>query len=105
LGWKKGMDYTIDNVKYVEFEHWPSPPKNANRKFRLKPQKFSSTINFPITQDLNIKVGNVCVTQIPVNANIATTGHKLQGMSKDILIVNNWNLELQMYQLGIRCSI
>lgn len=88
---RKVWTTSIDNVKYVEFEHWPSPPKNANRKFRLKPQKFSSTINFPITQDLNIKVGNVCVTQIPVNANIATTGHKLQGMSKDILIVNNWN--------------
>jgi len=88
---RKVWTTNIDNVKYVEFEHWPNPPKNARRKFRLKPQKFSSAINFPITQDCNIKVGNVCITQIPINANIATTGHKLQGMSKDTLIVNNWN--------------
>ena len=27
------------------------------------------------------------------NSNIATTGHKLQGMSKDILIVNDWNYQ------------
>ena len=27
---------------------------------------------------------------MPVNCNIATTGHKLQGMSKDALIVNSW---------------
>ena len=25
-----------------------------------------------------------------VNCNIATTGHKLQGMSKDTLIINSW---------------
>ena len=36
-------------------------------------------------------LGNVSVTQLPVNSNIATTGHKLQGMSKDTLIVNSWN--------------
>ena len=31
------------------------------------------------------------MTQLPVNCNIATTGHKLQGMSKDALIVNSWD--------------
>ena len=38
-----------------------------------------------------MKLGNVSVTQFAVNSNIATTGHKLQGMSKDTLIINNWN--------------
>ena len=28
---------------------------------------------------------------MPVNCNIATTGHKLQGTSKDSLIVNSWS--------------
>ncbi len=27
---------------------------------------------------------------IPANSNDATTGHKLQGMSKDIIIVSSW---------------
>ena len=30
------------------------------------------------------------ITQIPVNINDATTGHKLQGMSKDMLIIVSW---------------
>jgi hypothetical protein len=28
--------------------------------------------------------------QIPANTNDATTGHKLQGMSKDVIIVTSW---------------
>jgi hypothetical protein len=28
--------------------------------------------------------------QIPANINDATTGHKLQGMSKDVIIVSSW---------------
>ena len=28
--------------------------------------------------------------QIPANSKYATTGHKLQGMSKDLLIVSSW---------------
>ena len=40
-----------------------------------------------------MKIGNVSVTQIAVNSNIATTGHKLQGMSKDSLIVTDWNYQ------------
>jgi hypothetical protein len=28
--------------------------------------------------------------QIPVNSNDATTGHKLQGISKDVIIITSW---------------
>jgi hypothetical protein len=28
--------------------------------------------------------------QIPANINDATTGHKLQGMSKDVIVVSSW---------------
>jgi hypothetical protein len=30
------------------------------------------------------------MNQIPANSNDATTGHKLQGMSKDLIIVLSW---------------
>ena len=43
-----------------------------------------------VTNDIRILIGNA-ITQIPVNPNIATTGHKLQGISKNTLIVNNWD--------------
>ena len=33
----------------------------------------------------------VSMTQLPINMNDATTGHKLQGMSKDKLIVESWS--------------
>ena len=33
----------------------------------------------------------VCrMTQLPVNLNDATTGHKLQGMTKDVVIITSW---------------
>ena len=28
--------------------------------------------------------------QLPINLNDATTGHKLQGMSKDVVIISSW---------------
>ncbi|KAL7538339.1 hypothetical protein ACHAWF_006055, partial [Thalassiosira exigua] len=64
-------------------------------EFRLKPQSFSTTTNFPIGDGLKVRLGNgsVRITQIPVNSNIATTEHKLQGMSKDTLIVISWNYD------------
>ena len=51
-------------------------------------------MEFPISQfddDLRLTIGSVSFTQFAVNSNVATTGHKLQGMSKDALIVNSWN--------------
>ena len=57
----------------------------------LEPREFSATIKLPLTEDLSTTVGNAKIKQVPVNSNVATTGHKLQGMSKDIIIVNSWN--------------
>jgi len=88
---RKVWTISVDDVEWVQFEHESDPPRGVPRRFKLKPQTFSVTVNFPIGDGLKIKVGNVRVTQIPVNSNIATTGHKLQGMSKDTLIVNSWS--------------
>jgi hypothetical protein len=56
-----------------------------------------------VTNDIRILIGNA-ITQIPVNPNIATTGHKLQGMSKNknTLIVNNWD---KVCELGVCCPV
>ena len=87
---KKVWTVSVDDVDWVEFEHYPTIGSKA-RTFKLKPQEFSATIKFPLTESINTTVGNAQVKQVPVNSNTATTGHKLQGMSKDILIVNDWN--------------
>ena len=80
LGRKKGLD-----------QHYPSLPGAKTRTFKLEPREFSATIKLPLTEDLSTTVGNAKIKQVPVNSNVATTGHKLQGMSKDIIIVNSWN--------------
>ena len=88
---KKVWTVSIDNVEWIEFEHYPAPPSGKARTFRLTPQEFVVTIKFPLNGDVTVTLGNAKITQIPVNSNVATTGHKLQGMSKDILVVNSWN--------------
>jgi len=88
---KKVWTVSVDDVEWMEFEHYPTPTGTKARTFRLKPQEFAATIKFPLPDTLTTNVGNAKVKQVPVNSNIATTGHKLQGMSKDVLIVNDWN--------------
>ena len=87
---KKVWTVSVDDVEWVEFEHYPTTGTKA-RTFKLKPQEFSATIKFPLTETISTTIGNAKVKQVPVNSNIATTGHKLQGMFKDVLIVNDWN--------------
>ena len=80
----------MDN--HVEFKNYSKIPKGAKKIFRLMPQEFSAVVNFPLVsliKGVKVKLGKVKLTQLPVNYNIVTTGHKLQGMSKDSLVVNS----------------
>ncbi len=43
-----------------------------------------------MTHQQQILTSDVKMKQIPANTNNATTGHKLQGMSKDVIIVAPW---------------
>ena len=91
---RKVNTVSIDDIEWIQFQHWSDPPKNIPKLFKLGPRDFSSVMELPLTDfanDVKLKVGNVRIKQIPVNSNIATTGHKLQGMSKDVLIVNSWS--------------
>ena len=54
--------------------------KTERVKVNVKPHAMST-----VSIDLKCKM-----TQFPVNCNDATTGHKLQGMSKDVVIVTSW---------------
>ena len=63
------------------------------RCFRMTPVK--STASAEVTLDDNIsvprKLTGVSMFQLSLNMNDATTGHKLQGMSKDELVVGAWS--------------
>jgi hypothetical protein len=92
---RKVNTVSVDYLEWVMFEHWPKPPKNIPRTFKLTAKTLTCcVVQFPLATDcdtLKIALGNVKVKQIPVNSNIATTVHKLQGMTKDVLIVDCWN--------------
>ena len=82
---KKVNTVSVDDVQWMHFEDWPEPPRNASRFFKIKPRKFSSKLEFPISQfddDLRLTIGNVSFTQFGVNSNVATAGHKFRACQK-----------------------
>ena len=59
--------------------------------FKLEPEQFSPEVSVKHYHISSKKVTFRCkMIQIPANSNEATTGHKLQGMSKDAIIVSSW---------------
>ena len=41
---------SIDDVEWVQFKHWPHPPKNGSKTFTLTPHTFPTTIKIPLTK-------------------------------------------------------
>ena len=80
---------SVDDVEYMICQHYEDSITPL-AKFKLFPEKESAKINLKILGNM-ASIGGINVTQFPVNSNIATTGHKLQGMTKDSLIVHAWN--------------
>lgn len=78
---------------------------SASRQFKLYPKEYTCTIDKNIlTTDDDLYRGNrltgipkrkcrVKLQQYPINLNDATTGHKLQGMTKNTLIVRDWSFQ------------
>jgi hypothetical protein len=61
------------------------------RRFKLEPELFSTKVSVREFVGSKQKIQFNCrMRQIPANTNDATTGHKLQGMSKDVIIVTSW---------------
>ena len=91
--WDKRKVWTVcaSDVAYAEFEHC-SGGKGSPKRFRLIPRKTSATAHVTLHDMMTEKVPMRCsVTQLPVNASDAITGHKLQGLTKDNIIVYSWN--------------
>ncbi len=57
----------------------------------LEPEKVTTEVSVKHYDTSSKKVKFHCkMNQIPANSNDTTTSHKLQGMSKDIIIVSSW---------------
>jgi hypothetical protein len=62
-----------------------------SQKFNLEPEQVTPEVTVKHYETSSMKVKFCCkMNQTPANSNDATTGHKLQGMSKDIIIVSSW---------------
>ncbi len=62
-----------------------------DRRFKLVPELFSTKVSVKEFEGSKKKIQFKCrMKQIPANTNDASTGHKLQGMSKDVIIVTSW---------------
>ncbi len=62
-----------------------------DRRFKLEPELFSIKVSVKEFVGSKKKIQFNCrMKQIPANTNDATTGHKLQGMSKNLIIVTSW---------------
>ena len=81
------------DVEYILCEHWEGkkdihgnilPPK----KFKVYLEKSSAAMTINM-HGINVTTP-IKIHQFGLLNNIATTGHKLQGMSKDRLIVTSW---------------
>jgi hypothetical protein len=82
----------INEQVQSHLESWTNtlPTEMNNRKFKLDPETFSTKVSVK-EYDTSITTNYQCkMKQIPANINYATTGHKLQGMSKDVIIVASW---------------
>lgn len=61
------------------------------RRFRMEPQTKTVHVKVKPHHMATNKMEFRCrMHQLPVNLNDATTGHKLQGMTKDVVIITSW---------------
>ena len=64
---------------------------SQTRRFKMTPHTKSVTVKVKPHHMATTHMEFKCqMHQLPVNLNDATTGHKLQGMSKDIIIITSW---------------
>lgn len=86
----------IDDVEYIVCQRWPKKNEtDAPKYFKLVPETDSVIISLNVIGNNSHKIGGVTMTQFGVNNNIATTGHKLQGLSKDALVVASWGYRFE----------
>ena len=79
-----------DLMKYVDIEHY------VKKVIEVLTRECYVSMNWRVNnKSIPQKIRGLRMTQFPVNWNIATTGHKLQGQTKKHLIVTLWNYGLK----------
>ena len=82
---------SVDDVDHITCEHWRKDRLNEPQKtFVVNVEECTVHPSIPAHGDVPMSFGAVKISQFGVNSNIATTGHKLQGMTKTKLAVSSW---------------
>ena len=82
---------SVDDIDHITCEHWRKDRLNEPQKtFVVKVEECTVHPSIPAYGGVPMSFGAVKISQFGVNSNIATTGHKLQGMTKTNLAVSSW---------------
>ena len=82
-------------------EHWKEKDSGISpKRFKLHPEKCSVSMKWKVNnKSVPQQIKGLRMTQFPVNSNIATTGHKLQGQTKKAF--DCYVMELYISELGL----
>jgi hypothetical protein len=87
---EKVHDKHQNKIRLEQLKERLSKERNS-QKLNLEPENFSPEVTVKHFCTSFKKDPFQCkMNQIPANSNDGTTGHKLQGMSKDVIIVSSW---------------
>jgi hypothetical protein len=92
--WNGYKIYTVEanGIEFILCEHTKKSKDEPSRTFKLPPKIFHVTIKFPLgTSNKFLNLEKSRILMFPVNNDLATAGHKLQGMTKKFLIVSSIN--------------
>ncbi len=87
---EKATDKHQNQAKLLDLKERLTQKMNS-RKLNLEPEQVAPEVTVNYYETSSKKVQFCCkMNQISANLNDTTTGHKLQGLSKDIVIVSSW---------------
>ena len=76
-------------VDYIICKKVKKKEKDPDEFFKITADVKTATVSLPTMH--KVKIGGIIFEQFRLNCNIATTVHKLQGVSTDKLVIYSWN--------------
>jgi hypothetical protein len=92
--WNGYKVYAVEacDVEQIVCKYLKKNETDSTRTFVLPTKTFDVTVKFPIGHGRQfLKLARSKIMQSPINNDLATTGHKLQGVMKQYLIVSQLN--------------
>ena len=80
------------DVEYILCEHSQKSQSDPPKTFKLPSRLFQVNVKFPLGDNKKFfTMKKSRIDQFPINNDLATIGHKLQGMTKKCLIIKSIN--------------